>query len=425
MKKTLKQFGTATLLMLSMCGTKMAFAGERGGNGGDVIVCPEGIYMLDSVESSRRKQPVSIQTSDETLRAKLDLLLGRVKNKDENIFKEIKSRAEVLYKDIIEYEETGELEQLNISFTDGELVNVADEGATYIPSGCKIEQLIIQSTKPMPGDKKFLFQKDLWGKMDLNEKSVAIMHESIYGYLLDNGINNSQSTRFFNGLIISGQLEKTQDKNYFQIISEIGFPQKEIRKFGFIFELKDFHDKTIDNLYYNSDGSISKIRFAKFETEFNFIKGTKFSASYAEDIEIKSLRWVNLRLPFRWVISSIFNADSMEELKATYELGSFGPLTVRACNIQNVSALEGPIITSKSFSGLYEWLQTNILTIDSYSMNLIKLKSGYKLTGLTQVYFKKSVSLASLRNCTHKISFKDVSLNLSEDFSITSVNQVD
>lgn len=35
MKKMLKQFGTATILMLSICGTKVAFAGERGGNGGD------------------------------------------------------------------------------------------------------------------------------------------------------------------------------------------------------------------------------------------------------------------------------------------------------------------------------------------------------------------------------------------------------
>lgn len=39
MKKTLKQFGVGTLMALTICGSKLVFAGERGGNGGDAVVC--------------------------------------------------------------------------------------------------------------------------------------------------------------------------------------------------------------------------------------------------------------------------------------------------------------------------------------------------------------------------------------------------
>ena len=37
MKKTLKQFASGTIIMLAVCGTKVVLAGERGGNGGDMV----------------------------------------------------------------------------------------------------------------------------------------------------------------------------------------------------------------------------------------------------------------------------------------------------------------------------------------------------------------------------------------------------
>lgn len=432
MKKNLKQFGIGTIVMLSLCLGKLAIAGERGGNGGDVVVCPDRINMLDSVESTRRKQPVSINATEEGLRAKLDLLLSRVKKKDNILEKELKTRVEILYKDVIKYDETGETEQENIIFTDGDLVNVADEGATYIPTGCKIEQLIIQTKSPMPGDKKFLFQKNLWNRMDITEKSVAIFHEAIYSYLLDNGINDSQATRFYNGMAISAQLDKLQDKAYHQTISDIGFPKKPLGKFGLFFELKGPWsirlNAFVDNVTYNSDGSVAKINVAVFPAALNYIKGTKAKATVVEEIEIKGDEWVKLRITqsnepgvtanYDYTLStyytysmlgdgeSLFELNSMKEIKLSY---AWGRKKLWGCT-KDSSILEGTIIST----GHYPKRKRLMLS---------RVESGYQLTGANHVTFKRDFGIGSLDldGCRYKMTFNDVGLNLDADFNVLSL----
>ena len=57
------------------------FAGEKG-NGGDAVVCPQSVKMLDSIESARRGYPVKIGETQDTLTAKVNLLLERIAMKD-------------------------------------------------------------------------------------------------------------------------------------------------------------------------------------------------------------------------------------------------------------------------------------------------------------------------------------------------------
>ncbi len=240
------KFMTVGLLLQTL--SVNAFAGDKGGNGGDAVICPQGIYMLDSVESARRAQPLLIPSSEMTLQSKIDLLIKRLDSKDPVLAKDLMARSKVMINDIENYERTGESEQENISFTTGDLVNIADEGATYVPDGCKIEQLIIQNKSPLPGDKKFLIQANIWNRMELDEKAAGVIHEAIYGYLIDNNIYNSPSTRYLNGLIISDRISSIKTTEYFSLLSKLSFPRKRIPNFDLNYtEVKAFMSCSVND----------------------------------------------------------------------------------------------------------------------------------------------------------------------------------
>lgn len=50
MKTYLKEIGLGTLMALTLFTSKAAIAGERGGNGGDALICPNRIILLDYFE---------------------------------------------------------------------------------------------------------------------------------------------------------------------------------------------------------------------------------------------------------------------------------------------------------------------------------------------------------------------------------------
>jgi hypothetical protein len=184
-----------------------ASTGKEGGNGGDAVVCADGVYMLDSIETKRRGFPIQMLASG-SLTERVDEVLSRLDRKNKALKEIISTHAHLLLVDIEKYESTGVEMQTNIEFTSGHLVNVADEGATYIPQGCRIEQLIIQNVKPLMGEKRFLFQKELWSQMSSEEKVVAILHEAIFTQLIQDGRISSPITRALNGALNSRQINE-------------------------------------------------------------------------------------------------------------------------------------------------------------------------------------------------------------------------
>jgi hypothetical protein len=181
--------------------------GKEGGNGGDAVVCPDGVYMLDSIESERRGYPIKI-IGGKTLRSKVEATLGRLDSKNLVFKNDLLIFADIILKDIESYDRDGSDKQENTIFTDGNLINVSDEVAGYLPPKCTLEQLIVQNAKPMPGEKKFIFQKGLWNRMSMEEQAAAVIHESIFSFMIKYTIPNSLVTRYFNGLTISGQIQE-------------------------------------------------------------------------------------------------------------------------------------------------------------------------------------------------------------------------
>jgi hypothetical protein len=100
MKKELKQFAAGTLLALALCGTKVASAGERGGNGGGGFVCSDDkkavsrVYSydlwtgeFDGVVIERKKHHLKPLKSEAPLETQVRQAIEKLKSYDSLTYK--------------------------------------------------------------------------------------------------------------------------------------------------------------------------------------------------------------------------------------------------------------------------------------------------------------------------------------------------
>lgn len=242
MKRNLKQFGLGTVLAMTICIGKVALAGERGGNGGDAVVCPDRVLMLDSYEVVKAGKEVSLGTGD--LAAMVKTGIDRIGAHDQILKRILQKDADLLITDVEAFERTGIVHQKNTYFTTDTLVNVPDEGVATIPAGCTIEQLIIQVSSPLPKQPRFIFRSDIWLKMSTVEKAMGILHEAIYGHALKH-VTSSELVRYFNRLIATGEVLELTNKEYIEFVVA-NLPEQK-------FELNKLRSSAA-NLFYDTEG---------------------------------------------------------------------------------------------------------------------------------------------------------------------------
>ncbi len=236
LKIKIAELAAVGMMMSLTSACPLAFGqADHSGNGGDVIVCGSLVRMLDSHETEDKKPksfPLNLGDARLSVREKVKIAISRVQKKDGIIAQKLNSRSNDLLADIEGFEQNGNLLQAITEFTKDDLVNIPDEGMATIPKGCHIEQLIVQTKVPLPGKKKFKFQLDLWAKMNADEKAAAVTHEAMYGYLISNNAGNSPVTRFYNGLMISDELDGMSEQKYLETIQELSLPKDKIQYHG-------------------------------------------------------------------------------------------------------------------------------------------------------------------------------------------------
>ncbi len=143
--------------------------GDRVGNGGDVVVCPSGVELLDVYETKLRKHPLkTFLSNDPSLMAK-ELL-------DNTLKKFQPSRYKEYLKSLENFMDEAE-------FLPGiELKDIDDSGIVVIPKGCHLEQIAIQrsNSEMRPGDKRYVINLDLWNSLDSFNQMALILHEILF-----------------------------------------------------------------------------------------------------------------------------------------------------------------------------------------------------------------------------------------------------
>lgn len=203
-----------SLLALSLFCLNIAFAGNEVGNGGNAVVCPKRVELLDIYEAGilrRTKVDPSLKGSDPFQIAKERLaLLSEADPKSVKIYE-------------------AELERLKkeISFEDELVLKPIDDSLhAFEPKekGCKITQLAVFRKKPLPGEKLVLVEKTIWQRMSPIHQAGLLLHEAIYKHLSDLGEKDSSKARYLVSYVLSEAFSKKDTESYWQLIQKMRLP---------------------------------------------------------------------------------------------------------------------------------------------------------------------------------------------------------
>ena len=205
------------LLILPLLISLIAHAGNRVGNGGDVLVCEErkpAVQLLDMFEAEDAKIDLIADdtkgTYEEILRARLDLLTKVAPKLGEQYKRRLKS-----IKDQLNFKE-------KVTLTD-----VKDSLHAIMPSEgkCKLNQIVIRQAIPTgDSEKKFLVDKGLWEKLSSRDRAALILHEIVYEHFTNLGDWDSRYARKLNGLIFSKKFESMESGKFWLFIKEFELP---------------------------------------------------------------------------------------------------------------------------------------------------------------------------------------------------------
>lgn len=203
------------------------FAGHRGGNGGDAVVCGDKVYMLDEVEAPRNGYTYALNPNleyAEQVREGLQNLsdfLPELKN-------EISQHTEELISDIDTYLESNgtKLVHKNISFVKEELSNIDDSNHPFLDANCKLQQIVYQRVKPIGLERRYLIDLNLFNKLDNKSKASLVLHEAIYRYYIRKFYAairfDSSPVRNLNNLITSKELKNLEIGELLNTLKSLG-----------------------------------------------------------------------------------------------------------------------------------------------------------------------------------------------------------
>ncbi len=224
----MKKLGVCLVLL-----TANAFATKGGGNGGDVVVCPnKEIVTLDS-HQGRESWNFHSKSLSGTREEIIKEALRKFQLIDSFIAKKLLKRALLLNSELEKIEANGNYKSRYVTLTNKKLLNVADEGIAEIPSECEIKQAATQNNDVLfPGEVKFTFQKDIWERMDSLAQTSLVIHEVIYEHLISVNENSSRSARYMNAALFSGNLDTLSD--YLDISASLNYKNLEFQQDGFL-----------------------------------------------------------------------------------------------------------------------------------------------------------------------------------------------
>lgn len=197
-----------TLLLTAM----VSWAGNKVGNGGDVVVCPESKSVLDLYEA--KSNGAELREFSENL-SHSQIIKDRLEK--------LKEKAPVLGSQYLRRLETMQTE---IDFkSDVELADVKDSAHAFIGKDCKLFQIAIRKGYvPEESQKRFLIRQDLWEQIDETNKAALLTHEIIYEHLSKLGVSDSRPARQMVSKIFSKNFDKESKGSFWEFIASLKVP---------------------------------------------------------------------------------------------------------------------------------------------------------------------------------------------------------
>lgn len=202
-----------TILLTGLLLTTSLFAsGDRGGNGGDAVVCPHSAMLLDTYEMSSRGFTLSLP--GESTVEKVSVAVERLLKVDPYLGTKLQTYS----KEIIDG-----LNGLNklVRITTDNLVDIPDSLELTLPRGCTLEQMVIQQKPIYSTDPRYIISGRYFGLMDNTNKALTILHEAWYRISLDKEAKDSRFARFMNGVFASAEYANISKIEFLDMLREV------------------------------------------------------------------------------------------------------------------------------------------------------------------------------------------------------------
>ena len=193
-----------------------SWAGNEVGNGGDAVVCPSKVEILDyhsayeeglHIPNDEESSHIVLFEKVTTQYSKVDIKLAQY------LQRMIKKRAEqLIFKEEIVLEDIKDSKHLSIA------------------KGCSLKQMAIKK-KLTNGDERYIIDQDLWKRLSSTHKAGLLIHEYLYSYFAHLGEKDSRKVRLLNAWIMANYIRLKDDSQisntkteYIKFIREIELP---------------------------------------------------------------------------------------------------------------------------------------------------------------------------------------------------------
>jgi hypothetical protein len=214
----IKKILTLLMALQSFCG--LVLAGDVEGHGGGGIVCKDSNGSIISVEALDWKEAQELYTELKPYLGNPSLTV------DEKVALGL-SRLTMVDKDRqIRWGTYAKNFMAEARFVaNSSLPLIEDIGTKLIlPKNCKIRQIVIHKDPVLPLQKRYTINKDLWDKMDNDNKATLILHELIFRDLVSSGQKTSELARYYNAFLLDEvALTSMDQKTYLGFIHKLGF----------------------------------------------------------------------------------------------------------------------------------------------------------------------------------------------------------
>ncbi len=196
---------------LIFCGliSNVYASGNRVGNGGNVVSCPNKIQVLDLYESSQKLAEYPVGSAHAEI---IRLVLKNLEKASPSLAKQYRRRADEF------------LKETDLR-ADVQLVAIDDSKHLFAPTSkdCKVQQIAIRKNIAGSGS-RFLINKNLWDKLPEIEKAALIMHEIIYEHFFKLGEEDSVKARSVNAYLFSEAFQTDKKDKFWKIVQDMKTP---------------------------------------------------------------------------------------------------------------------------------------------------------------------------------------------------------
>lgn len=183
--------------------TPAAFATNKVGNGGNVVVCKgekgTSVTLLDYYEANISSTLDKRSDSGETALSMAQRIFGKLRLIAPELEKQYLLRSQNILNDF-DYK------------SNAKLIPVPDSLHGFEPKSkdCQVVQAIVRKPQVVQGEKRFLVDQELWDMMDQTQKAGLVMHEIIYEHFSMLGESDSVKARKFNSFLFAQKFSKKE-----------------------------------------------------------------------------------------------------------------------------------------------------------------------------------------------------------------------